>query len=381
MKKGLWITAAAAAFLSVTVHQPAAMAHGPADGHGKSITKMVASSDLIFHGQVVNIDYRTSRPTDQEPNGIPHTFVTYQIEQVLRGKAPSKELTMRFVGGSDGKGGIYTQTTTPSFAKGQTDILFVKGGGQTCPLVDCVDGRFRIADEMVFNGWGVPIQSVEKGLRIGGKPRFDLNVMEVPRVPFQALMSRPEMKKLMAGELKGKSMKELEATYKAEAPMINVISFQAPTDRSVNSGKRLEDSGKASPPIETFGKGMSAADFSAAVRQIAKSAPAPHHKVEMADPAKPFTVKPPQISRFKAVGEPVKLNEEEQKELESLKEGNDRTVPGKNFPPIIDGDVLKRPKLDRDLILKDRPSLKLPPTEQQDGEDKNTDDDNSKKND
>ncbi|MEE9329649.1 MAG: hypothetical protein V3V30_05880 [Parvularculaceae bacterium] len=380
MKNLLFATAGAVAL--VCGHTAgAAWAHGPADGNGNSAEKMVASSDLIFYGQVVNIEYRTSRPTDQEPNGVPHTFVTYQIEDILRGNAPNEKLVMRFAGGSDGRGGIYMETTTPSFANGQTDILFVTGGDQECPLVDCVDGRYRVAGGKIFNGWGVPIQSLEKGIRIGGKPRIDLNVMEVPRVPFQSLVSRPEMKKLMAGELKGKSMKEMEAVYKAEAPLINYISYEAPTHRPANSGKRLEDSGTASPPIETFGEGMSAAEFTSEIKKIAKTAPAPRHKVGMADPSKPFTVKPPQVSGFKTTGAPVKLNEEELKELGSLKEGNDLSGRDLKFPPVLDRGDLKRPKLDGDLILKEQPNLTVPPSDKKDESGDDTDEDNSKKDD
>ena len=380
MKNLLFATAGAVAL--VCGHTAgAAWAHGPADGNGNSAEKMVASSDLIFFGQVVDIKYRTSRPTDQEPNGIPHTFVTYQIEDILRGKAPNEKIVMRFTGGSDGRGGIYTQTTTPSFANGQSDILFVKGGGQECPLVDCVDGRFRVADGKIFNGWGVPIQSLEKGFRIGGKPRIDLNVMEVPRVPFKALMSRPEIKQLMAGELKGKSMQEMEAAYTAEAPLVNFISYEAPLDRAVNSGKRLEDSGDVSPPMENFGEGMTAAEFTSEIKKIAKTAPAPRHKVGMADPSKPFTVKPPQISKVKAAGAPEKLNEEELKERGSLQEGNDLSGRDLKFPPVLDRDDLKRPKLDGDLILKDRPKLTVPPSDKKDESENGTDDDNSKKDD
>ena len=43
--------------------------------------ELLTKSDLVFQGKVINVDYKDS--TD----GIPHTFVTYSVEDMIAGEA------------------------------------------------------------------------------------------------------------------------------------------------------------------------------------------------------------------------------------------------------------------------------------------------------
>lgn len=130
-------------FLMMTAVAAPAWAHSPHDAGEENLRAKVREAGLIMYGQVVNIRYRNSEPTQEQPQGVPHTFVTYQVLEVLRGEASDKQVTLRIPGGANGQGGVYTVSTAPVFARGQTDVLFIKGGEiGDCQLVECVEGRF-----------------------------------------------------------------------------------------------------------------------------------------------------------------------------------------------------------------------------------------------
>ena len=79
------------------------------------LERQTAQSDLIFKGTITAIEYRNSR------EGIPHTFVTYRIDNVLKGAYGARTLTLRFVGGVQKKGVIVrtlVASNAPAFATG-----------------------------------------------------------------------------------------------------------------------------------------------------------------------------------------------------------------------------------------------------------------------
>lgn len=310
----------AAAAIAVGALTPlgAALAHGGIDDKQPDLKTLVSESAMVVWGDVSDIAYVNSQPTEEEPNGVPHTFVTYKVRETMRGTAQSS-VTLRFVGGADGRGGVYMETTTPVFMRGQSDILFIKGGApDDCPLVACVDGRFRVANGGVHNGWGIPVVEARKGLVIGGRPDLSLLKMELPRPPFEALASRPEIKALIGRQFANMSMDEMRKRYEAEAPAQSVISYE------VSSERGAEDQGVKSPPIRTFGKPMAIADFVGAVREAAAGAPPPRMQVQFADPKAPFTVAPPKPAIFKAAVAAPNISPEEKRELDLDKEGTTR---------------------------------------------------------
>ncbi len=303
----------AAAVLAVCSSAWAVLAHSPNDS-GALPTK-VRQSSLILHGEVVDIQYRNSEPTKEQPQGLPHTFVTYRVINTLRGKPPSEKVTLRIPGGADGQGGIYMETTAPVFARRQTDVLFVRGGEiQDCPLVDCVEGRFRVHNNQVFNGWGVPVVDAKEDLRIGGRARFDLNVMDIPRPPFEALLRRPESQKL----LRSQNIEALKARYEKEAPAFYTVNYGVET--APTRGDKIQE--QEATPIEEYGKPLSADAFFDAIRTWSDRVGPPRSQVVNANPSQSFRVADPRLEAMKVEREaPSQLSEEERND-EKAREGD-----------------------------------------------------------
>ena len=149
----------------------------PALGYGNpaiDINRFVRESGFVFKGEVIDIVYKnsegvplidpnTGRPV-LDPNGnpiyeegtsIPHTFVTYQIDEIYKGEAPEawpggppdSNVTLRFLGGqSQTDTSEYLMVSNiPFFDVNDRDILFVTGNtGKSCPLVDWYSSRLRI---------------------------------------------------------------------------------------------------------------------------------------------------------------------------------------------------------------------------------------------
>ncbi len=117
--------------------------------------KLLTGSDLVFKGKVVDVSYQDSS------DGIPHTFVTYSVQDVVLGVPDNKKITLRFMGGQQQKGDIIRfleVSDVPDFNKGDTDILFVKNNNQLiCPLVNCSQGKYRDLNGVVTNPEGVPL--------------------------------------------------------------------------------------------------------------------------------------------------------------------------------------------------------------------------------
>lgn len=139
----------------------AAVAGAPGDGN--TLRAQVAKSDLVFVGTVVEVAYAPS--TDlRNGRGIPHTFVTYEVEEVLQGAAEDKHITLRFIGGRGEEAAFLAVSDMPMFDKGDRDVMMVSANGTSgCPLVDCSDGRLRLINDMVFSEEGQAIESDGKG--------------------------------------------------------------------------------------------------------------------------------------------------------------------------------------------------------------------------
>jgi hypothetical protein len=266
-----------------------AYAHSPADGNNAKLEELVAKSDAIFFGEVREVIYRMSRPTQRAPKGLPHTFVRYQILSGIRG-AVSREIILRFVGGTDGKGGVMIQSNVPTFRKGERDVLLVSGGElDDCPLVSCVDGRFRVLDGRMYNGWGIPIVSIEGNMEMRGRPRYDVNVLEYPRPEFEDLITRPEFQETLREMIQVKSLAEIKRTYEEVVPKTVRVSYTF--SESADPGR--DDPGKDDQvsKSENFPEVRSAiplSEFIRALRTASQDAREPRNKVLSINPARPF---------------------------------------------------------------------------------------------
>lgn len=273
-----------------------------------------------MYGEVVDIQYRNSEPTKEQPQGLPHTFVTYKVLEVLRGKAPDEMLILRIPGGADGQGGIYMETSTPTFARNQTDVLFIQGGEvQGCPLVACIEGRFRVHNNQVFNAWGVPVVDAKEDLRVGGRPRFELNVMDIPRPSFEALMQRPEARQIIEQESKStaQSLEALQKRYEQESPEFYTVGYGF--ESQIVAQDLIKE--PEAEPIEKYDSPLSPAAFFESIRNWSDRVGDPKASVVMANPEKRFMIPDPRAVGISVIQtSEAEVSEEERKD-EQAKEG------------------------------------------------------------
>lgn len=137
--------------------------------------QLVKEAELIFRGVVTQVDYRLSSKPTKENARLPHTFVTFTIEQILKGKVspPTSMITLRFLGGPHPKKRkrFLTVDECPLFDVGERGILFVRHNEQhICPIVGWAQGRFRIvAPDELFSDDGreLWLASSQGPLRVG----------------------------------------------------------------------------------------------------------------------------------------------------------------------------------------------------------------------
>jgi hypothetical protein len=218
MRDRRWLVILSA--LAAACAGPLASAHSPMDNkQAHDLAQLVDRSNLVFVGQARKVVYRNARGEKGE-GPIPYTIVTYGIERVLRGKAPGGEITMRFVGGPDGRGRFLTVSGVPVVQEGDRDLLFVASTEDaSCPLVFCEYGRYRILNEDVFDTHGSPVLAIDKAVVISrGAPPRELQRLRFPAPQFNELLQNPEV----AAQLKAQNMSEDDARrrYEAEAPKV-----------------------------------------------------------------------------------------------------------------------------------------------------------------
>ena len=105
-----------------------------------SFNEIVAGAETVFLGQTVSLRSEWSL----EPHGKSIvTFVTFNVERVLKGQAGS-QVELRFRGGHIGHQVLRIQGM-PQFAVGDRDVLFVSSQrNAVSPLVGFSYGRFRV---------------------------------------------------------------------------------------------------------------------------------------------------------------------------------------------------------------------------------------------
>jgi len=154
-----------------------------ADRH---IRHLVQDADLVFVGEVANIEYGLSLPTGQEGSRVPYTFVTYRVDEVIRGQDPGHLLTLRFIGGLNRESGTYVRpSNAPQFDMGDQDILFVKDNTEALiPLVGAQEGRLRMIDGRIYSEEGQEILVSDAGNLLRG-PRHILEEVATTDVAGQ----------------------------------------------------------------------------------------------------------------------------------------------------------------------------------------------------
>lgn len=234
------IRAAALAAVSVCISS-GVFAHSPVDAPG-DLTRLITNANLIFVGEVAKIEYKNLQVGEGEP-ALPHTIVTYRIRETVRGKAPGESFTMRFVGGPDGMGRFLTVSGVPRFQEGDRDVLFVdNNGAETCPLVLCEWGRFRILDNAMYDTEGAPVRGLIKNNAVArGMPPAAFRKFKYPAPSFDDLMKNPEA--AAALQHAGLSIDEARRRFDAEAPKTIEILTEIPSKAATPES----DSFKANP--------------------------------------------------------------------------------------------------------------------------------------
>jgi len=182
--------------------------------HQLDLTTLVESAKAVILGTVTNITYQNSS------DGLPHTFVTYRVSNNIVGQTAS-ELTLRFIGGPDGRGDVFILGDTPMFNVGDQDILLIRGNGKrSCPLVGCAAGRLRLIAGSVFNNKGIQLTSIEDGqLMYQGKTEGSLLKRSFPAPKFDELIKNPAAaKQLDKMKKSGMSLSQIRADFERSTP-------------------------------------------------------------------------------------------------------------------------------------------------------------------
>ncbi len=134
-----------------------------------TLDTLVGQSDLVFQGVVQGMEYRMSNPGGPEGTSVPYTYVTYRVDNVIRGEA-EPEITLRFIGGLDEENGLYLQTShSPQFDIGDEDVLFVQGNTERAvPLVAEFRGRLRVIGGQIYDENAHSINVAQDGSFIVG---------------------------------------------------------------------------------------------------------------------------------------------------------------------------------------------------------------------
>lgn len=138
-----------------------------------TINTLAREADLVFRGRVVDIEYALSEPCEgMGGERLPHTFVTYEVDEILHGEQTGLRVTLRFVGGLDLRDFHWLAPThVPVFDLGDEDILFVRGNGAAeCPLVGNRQGRLRIIDGRLYTEGGSELLAAADGTLRPGRP-------------------------------------------------------------------------------------------------------------------------------------------------------------------------------------------------------------------
>jgi hypothetical protein len=131
------------------------IAEAHSDPQPMNLDEMIREADFIFQGPVMNVQYKMSTQRGVNTDVLPHTFVTYRIDRVFKGKAPAQTVTLRFLGGRGEQATFLDPENFPLFDLQDYDILFVKGNTVLgCPLVRCEAGRFRAIQDLMYSESG-----------------------------------------------------------------------------------------------------------------------------------------------------------------------------------------------------------------------------------
>lgn len=146
---------------------------------------LVAGAECIAECEVRSVVHAMSKVVEPGDAALPHTFVTFSIERLLKGRSTAGDsITLRFLGGPDGRGNVLAIAGVPRFRVGDRDILFVKGNGtELCPLLGFEQGRLRVVRGELFDDFGREIWVTPQGGFARGERCIDVRAAGYPELP------------------------------------------------------------------------------------------------------------------------------------------------------------------------------------------------------
>jgi hypothetical protein len=146
--------------------------------------ELLDQADLVFEGTVVSIEFKNSEVVEAGDAKLPHTFVTYAIEDRVKGDSSAGQfVTLRFLGGPAGDGRVLEVAGVPQFALGDRDVLFVRNEKSMIgPIVGLEAGRYRVVRGGVFDALGNNLWFTPEGQAIAEPNGVDLSKPGYPNV-------------------------------------------------------------------------------------------------------------------------------------------------------------------------------------------------------
>jgi len=164
----------ACSLLAVVISAATSGEAGAFDAPKDTLATRVRAADAIVVATVRDVAYEMSTPSSGAP-ALPFTFVTFEVESVLKGHLAQRPLVLRFLGGLFPDGRFFDDPTAPLFDLGEKSILLVTSGtGLDVPLAGDRFGRLRVIDGRVYDDFGKPITLVDgERVRLGKTIRHD----------------------------------------------------------------------------------------------------------------------------------------------------------------------------------------------------------------
>jgi len=152
-----------------------------------TIDRQLRQAEAIFVGRVSKVQYTNAVPAEGQSllATSPYTYVTFEIHQMIKGRARSNELTLRFDGGPVGDGVLMLSSDFPLFGEDEVALLMVASNTEiACPLVDCSWGRYRFVGDTVTTEDGRPLEVDSLGRIALGMPLELEEVMQHEMADF-----------------------------------------------------------------------------------------------------------------------------------------------------------------------------------------------------
>lgn len=238
--------AACAAALITGVGGPSVAHNATEPGKAGELANLTEAANLVVLGTVADVRYVNA--VDRQTGAlVPHTFVTYRVEQTFRGKPTEQSLTLRFLGGPDGQGRFLAVSGVPKFQPGERDLLFVLGSGErSCALALCEYGRFRVLGDRVYNTYGSPVRALVKNNVISrGAPPTEFLRFAYPAPTLDGLLQNPEVRKLL--EEQDMDLDDVRKRYESEAPKTIQLNWAAGPETQGAAGE-ADAGGQPKPP-------------------------------------------------------------------------------------------------------------------------------------